>query len=939
MMDISVTANFGPNPNVTVSGSTGADGNYATLADAFRALYANATQTGNTILVTIVGNTDEGTATAGLNNPAGGNWNSLTIIPVGARTITGATIAGNPLVNLAGVSNVTIDGINNAGNSLTISNTTLSATANTSTIRLINGASNNMIERCTILGSSTSSTTTAGGNILFSTSTVAGGNSDNVVGLCNIGPAGVNLPSKCVMSLGSASPNNNTGNVIDNNNIFDFFTPAVTCAGISISTNTDLTTISNNRIYQTASRTFTTTGLRYNGILVSPGSVGSATITGNRIGFGAADGTGTTTISGLGNTINGIQAPSTSTTVATSIQGNTISGITLTSSATGSGSTSPFIGISVGATAGLFNIGNITGNTIGSLDGSSSIVLNATSTTANTIGFEGIFDFSFQNLDIISNNRIGTITINSGGTGTTAGFRGILVSGTAGQNVTVNNNIIGGTATGSITDNVVGSYAMYGIQTGTANMTAIGNVVRNITGNSTAASTVVGSGVLSTASTGVNTFSQNVVHSLSNNSGAASNSIYAIYCSFAAGQANLVERNVVHSLSITSTALTSQLVGILPVAGSGTYQNNMVRLGGDANGNSITPGYVIYGMFEIAGTNNLYYNSVYIGGSNVASSSNTFAFVSNVTTGTRNYIDNIFDNSRSNGSGAGKNYAISLAATAGAACDYNDLYAGGVGGFVGLFSAMDQLTLANWQAATTLDANSISGDPLFLMPNGTGATGDLHIVCGSPAINRGTPIAGIATDFDGDTRSATIPAIGADELILTPPAAVGAVSRKTHGVAGDFDINLPFSGPIGIESRSGGMTGDYRIVVTFASPVTVGSAMVTSGIGTVVTASGNGTNTIVVDLTGVADAQYITVTLGCVSDGVNLGNVPVTMGVLVGDVNANGCVNATDVADAKAQLGVPVGPGNFRADVNANGTINAADVAIVKGNSGGMCLE
>ena len=119
------------------------------------------------------------------------------------------------------------------------------------------------------------------------------------------------------------------------------------------------------------------------------------------------------------------------------------------------------------------------------------------------------------------------------------------------------------------------------------------------------------------ASTGVNTISQNTIHSLTNNSGAASNSIYALYCSFATGPANIVERNFVHSLSITSTAPTSQLVGILPVAGSGTYKNNMVQLGLDANGNSITPGYVIYGMFEIAGTNNLYFNSVYIGGSGV----------------------------------------------------------------------------------------------------------------------------------------------------------------------------------------------------------------------------------------------------------------------------------------------------------------------------------
>ena len=86
----------------------------------------------------------------------------------------------------------------------------------------------------------------------------------------------------------------------------------------------------------------------------------------------------------------------------------------------------------------------------------------------------------------------------------------------------------------------------------------------------------------------------------------------------------------------------------------------MVRLGVDAAGAPITAGYAIYGMFEIAGTNNLYYNSVYVGGTGVASASTTFGFVSNVTAGTRNYKDNIFWNARSNASGGATNFAIAL---------------------------------------------------------------------------------------------------------------------------------------------------------------------------------------------------------------------------------------------------------------------------------------
>jgi hypothetical protein len=58
------------------------------------------------------------------------------------------------------------------------------------------------------------------------------------------------------------------------------------------------------------------------------------------------------------------------------------------------------------------------------------------------------------------------------------------------------------------------------------------------------------------------------------------------------------------------------------------------------------------------------------------------------------------------------------------------------------------------------------------------------------------------------------------------------------------------------------------------------------------------------------------------------------MGVLVGDVNGNGAVNATDVALTKSQVGMAVSSGNFREDVNANGTISSTDVAIVKSDVG-----
>ena len=157
------------------------------------------------------------------------------------------------------------------------------------------------------------------------------------------------------------------------------------------------------------------------------------------------------------------------------------------------------------------------------------------------------------------------------------------------------------------------------------------------------------------------------------------------------------------------------------------------------------------------------------------------------------------------------------------------------------------------------------------------------------------------------------------------------VSRKVHGSAGTFDIDLS----LGDECRSGGETGDYQLVFTFPRSVTFNSASVTAGTGTVSGTSGDGTAYITVNLTGVTTAQTITITLSGVNDGTGTGgNISVQMGVLVGDVNGNAVVNSSDVSLTKAQAGQPVTGSNFREDVNANGTISATDVALVESEVG-----
>ena len=161
-----------------------------------------------------------------------------------------------------------------------------------------------------------------------------------------------------------------------------------------------------------------------------------------------------------------------------------------------------------------------------------------------------------------------------------------------------------------------------------------------------------------------------------------------------------------------------------------------------------------------------------------------------------------------------------------------------------------------------------------------------------------------------------------------------AVSRKTHGAAGNFDVNLPLVGTPGVECRSA--NPGHTLVFTFTNNVVSGSASVTSGTGSV---SGSPTfsgNTMTVNLTGVTDIQTVGVTLSGVTDSFSqvLPNTAVNAKFLLGDSTGTAAVNASDVSQVKEQSGVSISAGNFRSDLNANGAINAGDVSIAKSTSG-----
>jgi len=164
------------------------------------------------------------------------------------------------------------------------------------------------------------------------------------------------------------------------------------------------------------------------------------------------------------------------------------------------------------------------------------------------------------------------------------------------------------------------------------------------------------------------------------------------------------------------------------------------------------------------------------------------------------------------------------------------------------------------------------------------------------------------------------------------PQPISAVSRKAHGGAGSFNIDLNPNGIPGVECRNSA-GGAYQMIVQFASPVTASGATLLSGTGVVSGFSVSGAAA-TIDLTSVTNAQTLVVKLNSVSDGTLSGDVPVAMGVLVGDTNGDRFVNSGDSQQTRGRSGQTTDGTNFRSDVNADGLVNSGDSLAVRSRSG-----
>jgi hypothetical protein len=206
-----------------------------------------------------------------------------------------------------------------------------------------------------------------------------------------------------------------------------------------------------------------------------------------------------------------------------------------------------------------------------------------------------------------------------------------------------------------------------------------------------------------------------------------------------------------------------------------------------------------------------------------------------------------------------------------------------------------------------------------------------------------TPAFAIATaaDLNGNpitiTGGNSVP-IGPDPVYVTKaPVFQIAVSRKTHGTAGDFDIALNTEpGFESIECRSGGSAGAYTLVFAFDQAVESAQASVVSGAGSIAAGSpafDPENQTVGVDLTGVTSGQKITVRLSDIG-GIAGQTAEISLRLLAGDTNGDRVVNIADTAQTQSRSGQSTGAANFRSDVNGDGKINIADTAFIRSQSG-----
>ncbi len=193
------------------------------------------------------------------------------------------------------------------------------------------------------------------------------------------------------------------------------------------------------------------------------------------------------------------------------------------------------------------------------------------------------------------------------------------------------------------------------------------------------------------------------------------------------------------------------------------------------------------------------------------------------------FRDNLLNNSAQpiTGTPASKSYCIMTGTNPiFTNLNYNNYHSNGIGARVGYFGGVERNTLADWQAATGQDANSVSVNPLFVNDTTMIPTTTLMP-------KKGVYIPSLPLDFAGVART-NPPDIGAYEftampdVITTNATDITQVAATLNGSinAKGFDVNSYFD--YGLTNTYGSTLPGDPALVTGNSPVAV--AAIISGL-------------------------------------------------------------------------------------------------------------
>jgi hypothetical protein len=786
-------------PPLSGTYSVGPGGNYTRITDAVNDLNLRGLSSPVVFELTdTVYSSNESFPIVLSNTPNGiSSTNTVKIQPAGVST--DCRITGSNATAIFSVDNgdyYILDGRSGGAGStplMTILNTSTSAGA----IRFVNDATNNIVRYCKLRGIGSVSTA---GVVNFGTTTGTTGNDDNTITNNDIYD-GATSPVSAIYSIGQDSAKSNNGNIISDNNIYNFGLSG-TSYGVHLAAFNTYWNISGNSFYSQNAKTLTGT---YYAIYISAPTGNGHNVTSNFIG-GTAPQCGSTPLTlNSASTVFQFIYLNVDSGAACNVNNNTIKNINITTTSTSTAQALIYVN------AGAVNVGTGSGNHIGDQTNSGSVVINTNQTSTTFAAIAVGSGTKMGNVEI-SNNDIGGITVNQvGGVGGMS-LRGIDIGAATRGLFTIANNIIGGNAPGNMLQNT-GNNALAFINRTTSNgrlHIVSGNIIRNFTTTSTTSSitglssgatinssitnntiygltsaqTTVGTGTSSSLMGLVfglqstvleNTCSGNVIYGL-NNTGAAKITVTGLVVNTAATGTHNVFKNFVHSLNSSNDS--SSLVGIHIAGGNANIYNNMVRLGIDSNGTDINTNRMIAGIVEAGGTSGVYFNTVYIGGAAVSTGlANTYGFYSTLTSGTRVIRNNIFTNKRMNSGSTGNHFAIYLATTGlnptGLTLNNNNYFSSN--STIGYYNGSNRATFSNWRTAVGLDAASMNEDPSFINATGSVSNINLHITPATTSLmeSGGFTISGISTDYDGDARpgpagsingGGTAVDIGADEF-------------------------------------------------------------------------------------------------------------------------------------------------------------------------------